>query len=106
MYVMANRDNGFIYEDLLNLKCQASIISYKSYDTSNLKLYSASLFLVIFIAIEDESHPIHCLLILLATTRVVPEPQKKSAIRLPGFENFSIILSSSATCFSVPYPVE
>ena len=69
---------------------------------SNLKSQPVSLFLVTFIANDEESHPIHCLRNVLATASVVPEPQKKSAIRSPGLENFPIILSSSALCFSVP----
>ena len=69
---------------------------------SNLKSQPVSLFLVTFIANEEESQPIHCLRNVLATASVVPEPQKKSAIRSPGLENFPIILSSSALCFSVP----
>src|SRR5512143_143920 len=40
-----------------------------------------------------------------ATKGVVPDPQKKSATRSPGFEDANTIRSSNAVGFCVGYPV-
>ena len=45
------------------------------------------------------SVPSHFLLCLLATNKVVPEPQKKSATTSPSFVEAKIILSSNFSGF-------
>lgn len=56
-------------------------------------------------AISELSIPIHFLPKLLAASKVVPDPQKKSSTMLFAFDDAATIVSSICKFFSVGYSV-